>query len=248
MEIAGTVALSRMVALRSRMDIAANNIANMNTTGFQAQSLVLKEDKTDTARMGLRPIYKSPISMVEEWGSVRDTRGGVVKQTGNPLDLALEGKGYFVVTTAGGEDRFTRNGVFQINQDGQLVDGTGQTAQGDGGEINIPAGTTSISIGKDGTVSTPAGVIGRMRVVTFENEQALIPEGNNGYRAPEDAAPENAEDPRVVQGAVEQSNVNAVVEMTDMVEILRQYQSVQNIMQSEHDRLRNSIRTIAKLA
>lgn len=248
MEVAGTVALSRMMALKSRMDIVANNIANMNTTGFKAEELVVKEDKTNPNINGLRPVYHSPISMVEEWGAVRDTRAGAVKQTGNPLDTALEGKGYFVVTNAAGEDRFTRNGVFQVNQDGQLVDLSGQIVQGDGGELNIPAGTTSISIGKDGTVSTPTGVIGKLRVATFENEQALIPDGANGYKAAEGQEPETADDPRVIQGAVEQSNVNAVVEMTEMVEVMRQYQTVQNIMQSEHDRLRNSIRTIAKLA
>jgi len=248
MEIAGTVALSRMMALRERMDIAANNIANMNTTGFKSQTVIMKEDKSDPTVTGLRPIYNHPISMVEEWGTVRDTRGGVIRQTGNPLDLALEGKGYFSVTNANGEDRYTRNGVFQINQDGQLVDLAGQAAQGDGGEINIPAGTTSISIGKDGTISTPTGVVGKLRVSVFENEQALIPDGTNGYKLPEGVEAEISGNPRVIQGAVEQSNVNAVVEMTDMVEIMRQYQTVQNIMQTEHDRLRNSIRTIAKLA
>lgn len=186
--------------------------------------------------------------MVEEWGSVRDTRGGVIKQTGNPLDIAIEGKGYFAVTNAAGEDRFTRSGVFQVNGEGQLVDLAGQTVQGDGGEINIPPGTTIINIGKDGTISTPTGVVGKLRVATFENEQALVPDGTNGYKAGEGVEAETAAYPRVIQGAVEQSNVNAVVEMTEMVEILRQYQSVQNIMQSEHDRLRTSIRTIAKLA
>jgi flagellar basal-body rod protein FlgF len=247
MEIAGNVALSRMIALRQQMDIAANNIANMNTTGFKSEALLMREDKIQPTATGLNPIYKNPVSMVDDWGSVRDTRPGVIKQTGNPLDVAIEGAGYFAVTNANGEDRFTRNGVFQINADGQLVDLEGQTVQGDGGEITVPAGTTNIAIGKDGTVSTATGIIGKLRVASFENEQALLPDGNNGFKAPEGIAAETAENPRVIQGAVEQSNVNGIVEMTEMVEVLRQYQSAQNIMQSEHDRLRNSIRTIAKL-
>lgn len=248
MEIAGTIALSRMMALRQRMDVTANNIANMNTTGYKSLDLLLKEDQTSATARGLRPIDSRPVSMVDDWGTVQNMTPGVIRQTGNPLDVAIEGKGFFTITNEAGEERYTRNGVFQINQDGQLVDLTGNAVQGDGGELTIPPGTTQVTIGKDGTISTPTGTLGRLKVVEFANPTDLVPDGNNAFKAAEGAEPETPESPRVVQGSIEQSNVNGVAEMTEMVEVLRQYQSAQNIVQSEHDRLRNAIKSIARLA
>lgn len=248
MDYTSAIALSRMMTLRQRMDITANNIANMNTSGYKNIELLLKTDQVKPSATGVKPLDSRPIAMAAEWGTVRDTRVGEMRMTGNPLDVALQDKGYFVITNAAGEERYTRNGVFQINNAGQLVDLAGNAVMGDGGQINIPPGTKEVMISSDGTISTPKGKLGRLRVVDFKDEQALEPDGGNGLKTTDANPPEPSEKPRVVQGAVEGSNVNAVNEMTNMVEIQRQYQAAANILQEEHDRARNAIKSLAKLS
>jgi flagellar basal-body rod protein FlgF len=246
MEIAGNIALSRMMALQQRMDIVANNIANMNTTGYKSIELLMKEDKISPSSNGVTAQDSSPVSMVAQWGTVRNTSGGVIQQTGNPLDVAIQGPGYFTVKDASGQALYTRNGVFQISSTGTLVDLSGNPVQSDGGEINIPPGTTSVSIGSDGTVSTPKGILGRIGVVNFQNEQALLPAGTNDFTAPDGVDAQPVTNPVVVQGSLEQSNVNGINQMTDMIEIQRQYQSAANIVKSENDRLNAAIKDLAK--
>ncbi len=247
MLVTETIALSRQMALRRQMEMIANNIANMNTTGFKSEAVLLREDSSVPKIAGIsnRPLDKT--SMVLDWGMARDMRGGAIKQTGNPMDVAIDGKGFFAVTTANGQERFTRNGVFQLNADGQMVDLAGDRVQGDGGEINIPPGSTNISIGPDGTISTKTGVIGKLRVATFENEQALKSEGNNSFSAG-DQAPQTAEKPKVIQGALEGSNVNSVAEMTQMIDVQRQYQQIQTMAEEHSSMIRNAITKISRVS
>jgi flagellar basal-body rod protein FlgF len=245
MEISGTIALSRMMALQQKMDIVGNNIANMNTTGFKAVQLLMKSEKENNSAPGIQPLDSRPIIMATDFGTVRDTSTGAVKTTGNPLDVAIQGSGYFTVATPNG-DRYTRDGVFQISSTGQLVDLSGNAVQGDGGEINIPAGTTNVSIAGDGTISTPNRTLGKLKLVNFANEQALQPDGNNGLKAADGNAPTPLDNPKMVQGAVEQSNVNSVQQMTNMIEIQRQYQAAANIVKDAHDRQNRAIQELAK--
>jgi len=242
-----TLALSHMMALQQKMDIVGNNIANMNTTGFKAVELLLKSEKVSPSVPGVRPLDKNPLVMAADWGTVRDTSPGVVKTTGNPLDVAIQGKGYFTISTPAG-DRYTRNGVFELSSGGQLVDLNGNAVQGDGGEINVPPGTSNIAIGPDGTISTPKGILGKLKLVDFDNEQALLPDGNNGLKAAEGTAPNPLEKQSIVQGAIEESNVNSVQQMTDMIEIQRQYMTAANIMKEEGSRQTNAIKDIARIS
>jgi flagellar basal-body rod protein FlgF len=163
------------------------------------------------------------------------------------LDVAIQGAGYFSVQTPNGDTRYTRNGVFQINDGGQLVDLNGNAVQGSSGEINIPKGTTSITIGQDGTVSTPKAILGQIGLTTFANEQSLQPDGNNYLTASADADPQPATNPRMLQGSIESSNVNTVKSMTQMIEVQRQYQSAANLVQQEQDRTTNAIKDLAKI-
>lgn len=246
MEVTGNIALSRMVALRQQMDIVANNVANMNTTGYKAVEMRMAESKVSGKAAGITP-GNNGYSMVMGMGTVRDIRPGVITATGNPLDVAIQGKGYFAVQNENGEPRYTRNGVFQISATGQLVDLQGRVVQGSSGEINIPRGTTSVSIGQDGTVSTPTAVLGRIGLFEFADEQSLELDGDNGLIAPQGVEAQPVQNPKILQGSIESSNVNSVAAMTRMIEVQRQYQSAANILQEEHDRSRSTIKSLAKI-
>jgi flagellar basal-body rod protein FlgF len=232
------VALSRQMALRRQLDVVSNNIANMNTTGFKQQRMLFTE-------MVQRPGLHEKISFVQDRAVVRDLSNGPLTQTGNPLDLALTGHGYFTVDTVNGP-RYTRAGSFQLNDQRQLVDGGGLPVLADDGQpITIPVGTTDIKVTGDGTVATELGPVGRLNIVTFPNEQLMTEVGAGLYVSDEEPQPAPPET-KVAQGLLENSNVKPVVEMTAMIEIQRQYQSAQRLVESEHERMRTAIQRLGR--
>ena len=232
METPWLISLSRQVALKREMDAVANNMANMNTPAYKAERMMFAEYL-------VRPQKDVPLSFVQDKGMMRDLRDGPLTNTGNPLDLALTGDGYFMVDTENGE-RYTRSGRFQLDADGQIINQLGQRVLSTAGQpISIPPGTANISIAPDGTVSAGTEVVGAIGVVNFENPRAMKREANNLYAA--EAAPQPAEGTRVLQGMLEESNVNAVQERTNMIEVHRAYASNQKVLQDEHDRLRRAI-------
>lgn len=225
------------MALRSQMDLIANNIANMNTNGYRAQNMVFTEFVEKAAR---EDSMKDPLSMVLDYGHYQNTAPGSMKRTENPLNIAIEGPGYIGIQTPEGT-MYTRNGDFQININGELVTGTGHlVANSGGGPIIIPAGTSEIQITEDGVVATEDGEVAQIMLSEFENLQTLEAVGNGLYKTESPALP--AENSRAIQGMLEGSNVNPVLEMTRMIDVLRAYQSTQNMLQSEHDRQRAMIR------
>ncbi|HYG89289.1 MAG TPA: flagellar basal-body rod protein FlgF [Azospirillum sp.] len=234
------IALSRQNALRRQLDVVANNIANMNTTGFKQQRMLFTEFLE-------RPGMHEQVSFVQDRAVVRDLTAGGMLHTGNPLDVALTGPGYFTVDTASGR-RYTRNGTFRLNDQRQLVDGTGLPVLSDAGQpIGIPGGTSSIQVKGDGTVATELGPVARLNVVTFQREQMMVEVGNGLYVSDEEPQPAPAET-KVAQGMLEQSNVKPVVEMTQMIEISRQYQQAQKMIESEHERVRSVIQRLSRTA
>ncbi len=241
MESTSLIALSRADALRRQMDIVANNIANVSTNGFKAQRVLFQLDE-------VRPVPSQPLDFVIDRGTYRDLSVGAITQTGNPLDVALNGEGYLSVRLPNGETMYTRNGGFAVSTEGGLVDLKGNAVLGEGGsDISIPADAKNISIGIDGTVSTETSIIGKLQINEFANAQNLKPYGDNYYRA-EGAEPLPNANTRVMQGAIEGSNVRGVAEMTSMMEITRAYQSVQKILESEHERVRNAISKIVRVS
>jgi flagellar basal-body rod protein FlgF len=184
--------------------------------------------------------------MVQDYGVMRDTRPGPISHTANQLDLALQGDGYFAVETIDGQ-HYTRVGRFQLNNDRQIVDANGLPLLDDGDRpITVPQNAGRITIAGDGAISTEQGQLGQLKLVRFERDQYLDELGGGLYATNEPALP--AEDARVVQGAVEDSNVQPVVEMTQMMEIMRQYQSNQRLIETEHERQRNAITKLARLS
>jgi len=239
MESTSLIAISRARVLEQQMDVLSNNIANVNTAGYKAQRIMFKVDQE-------RPVPAQPLDFVDTRSTYLDLSAGDMRLTGNNLDVALNGDGYFAVTMPDGKTGYTRNGAFTLNSDGTLVDPAGNPVQGEGGsQITIPAEAKSINIGTDGTISTDTSIVGKIAVNAFANSQQLRPHGD-GYYVTDKGAPTPALSTRVVQGAIEGSNVRAVSEMTDMMQVVRSYQSVQNLLNNEHERIRNAISRITR--
>jgi flagellar basal-body rod protein FlgF len=234
------VALSRQMALQRQLEVTSNNIANMNTTGYKNQRTLFTEFLE-------KPGMHEKVSFVQDRAVVRDLSVGGMTQTGNPMDLALTGHGYFTVDTASGP-RYTRAGNFRMNDQRQMVDGGGLPVLADNGQpITLPAGTSDVKVSGDGTVSTELGPVGKLNIVTFKNEQLMTEVGSGLYVTDEEpqAAPA---DTKVAQGLLEGSNVKPVVEMTQMIEIQRNYMSAQKMIENENDRIRNMITKLGRSA
>lgn len=232
------VGLSKQVVLRENMNIIANNIANINTPGFRGQNMVFTEYIEDPRYM------KEDISMVLDYGQYQKTDAGPIKNTGNPLDIALVGNGFLGIETNDGI-RYTRAGNLAMNSKGEIVNALGMlVANENGGAITIPRDAKDISIDRKGVVSTDQGAVGKLMIKEFGNEQTLNPEGNGLYAT--DAPPLEPEKTTVIQGKLEGSNVQSIVEMTRMIDVSREYQAVQNMMNSENERLRSAIRKLSQ--
>ena len=233
MQNATLVALSGQVALRRKLDVIANNVANMNTAGFKRVSLDFEETTMPKASATLFPRRDRDNRFVRELSTVHDFSAGSVEMTGNDLDVAIEGEtGFFVVGTPAGE-RYTRAGEFAIDSTGRLVTTDGKPVLSDGGEVTFGAEETNIAIAHDGTISTTAGLKGRLRIANFPDTTVLSKEGDNLYSA--STAPEVPAFVRVRQGALEKSNVSSVEELTAMMNVQRAYERISNMVKQQND-------------
>lgn len=238
MENSVYIGLSKQVVLREKMSIIAQNVANVNTPGYRAQNMTFTEHVENPRYM------KEDISMVLDYGQYQKTDPGSLKSTGNSLDIALVGNGFLGIQTPSGV-QYTRAGNLTMDAEGVVRNARGMAvASESGGDITIPRGAKEIYIDKKGIISTEQGQVGQLLIAEFKNYQNINPTGNGLYKAEEAAIP--ATKTAVKQGYLEGSNVEAVVEMTRMIDVLREYQAVQNMMQSEHERLRSSAQRLAK--
>jgi flagellar basal-body rod protein FlgF len=253
MENALLVGLSRQMALGRELDIIANNIANADTTGFKADNAAFSQYLMPGARDGQFPGQDRRVRFVEDRASWIDFSPGAIQHTGNPLDVAVDGKGYFVVQTPNGE-RYTRNGSFEINATGQLVDSEGNQVLGTGGPItfqltdhNVTVSPTGIVTVRDGSGTTSAPR-GQLQIVSFDQPRALQKDGASTFRAPNGVnagpAPQGT---RVAQGALEKSNVRPIAEMARMIEITRSYSDIAAILQQQGDMKRNSLQQLSQI-
>ncbi len=246
MENALLIGLSRQTSLRRELDVVSNNIANINTTGFKAGTAVFEEYMMPGAKHDDFRHSDRKMSFVHDRSTWHDLSQGPVRQTGNPLDVALDGKAFMVVQTPRGE-RYTRNGSFQINAQGQLVTTDGYPVMGEAGPLQFQNTDKDVTISRDGTISVLDGVRGKLRLVAFSNAQLLQKDGGSTFKTTDDMQPTPAELPHVMQGSLEQSNVKAVVEMTRMIEVSRQYTQIAGLLQQHGDTRRSAIERLAEV-
>jgi len=240
------VALSRQSTLRRQMDVVANNLANMSTHGYKSGQMMFVEHLTKSK--GGDNLLTPNLAYVRDIATMTDTKPGAIEHTGNPLDIAIQGDGYFVVQTPEGE-RYTRNGRLQLDNTGQLVNQLGQPVLADGGAPMVFAPEdTEIVVSKDGTVSTNNGELGKLRIVNFENEQVLDRSSGAQFSTTEDNPAQDVEEPTVLQGAVEGSNVEPILEMANMISVHRAYDGVKSFIEREDERQRNMIRNLAAVS
>jgi flagellar basal-body rod protein FlgF len=237
------VGLSRQMALARELDVIANNVANTGTNGFKARSARFEEFIAPKASADSFQTRDRRLSYVIDKGTPIDLSQGALERTGNPLDVALRGDNYLVVQTPNGE-RYTRAGSLAVNAQGQLVTQTGLPVLGEGGPILFGPGETDAKIAADGSVSSDQGIRGKLRQVRFDNPRALVSDGNNLFSSPTAALPAGPL-ARVEPGAIESSNVKAVLEMTRLMEVQRSYQGIATMI-SRADELRS--RAITRLA
>jgi flagellar basal-body rod protein FlgF/flagellar basal-body rod protein FlgG len=224
-------AMSGLVARTQALDTAAANLANAQTPGYRAEreffrSVVLGPDGADS-QLG---------ETVNNYGLLGGDRlsmaQGAIAQTGNPLDLAIEGQGFFMVQMPNGP-RYTRDGSFHRAQNGQLVTQAGEPVLSVAGQpILIPPG--EVTVGSDGAVSVAGGVVARVGVFQFPAGTQLTPEGANRYMAPQGATATAATDALIHQGAIEAANQDVVEGSLDLVMMQRQAEMMQRALTVFH--------------
>ena len=238
MELPTNVALSRLAAQQRALDVTASNLANVSTPGFKA-SRVLFTDWLSAQTGTDAPAGDRKLAYTQDRATYREQQAGPLQHTANPLDLAISGSGYFTVSTPRGP-RLTRAGHFTQQANGTIGDMDGNALLSTtGAPLRIAPTDTDITITADGTVSTESGQVGRIGVVNSTDENRMTAEGDRDLRA--DVPTEAVKLPQVVQGAVEDSNVQAVVETTRMMSDLRSFQFTTQFIQAESDRMQTTI-------
>ncbi len=244
MQSPGLVLLSDQMALSRAVDIVANNVANASTTGFKREAIQFDQLLT-------HPSQGTPITFVTDRATYRDASTGPITPTGNPLDLAIQGEGYMQVQMPDGSTKYTRGGSLRLDDQGQITTMDGHPVLSDGNSaITVPSTYTDINVSGDGFISARVdnGVdlaqLGKIGVVTFPNEQLMQSEGNGLYSTKQTATA--ATDSHIVQGAVEQSNVQPIAEITHLIQIQRAYEQATNMIGQENTRLNNAINVLSK--
>jgi len=241
METAGYVTLSRQTGLWKEMQVVANNVANISTTGFRREGVVFTEV------IKALPTEGGGVAMAAARARFSDPSQGSVSQTGNPLDLAIQGRGYFMVETPDG-NRLTRAGAFALNTEGEIVNPDGlRLLDAGGAPIFIPPDAAVVSVAQDGTVSSDGNPLAQIGIYEVQNDTALSRQFGTLFN-PGDQEPLQLQDPVVLQGFIEGSNVNPVTEMARMIEVQRTYEMGMKFLENEDKRIRNVTRTLGQRA
>ena len=228
MDAAMYKALSGAIVQMRKLEVASQDLANVNTSGYKGQRLAFNE--VLAARL---PAETRSGGFVAVGDQRTNFMQGHLQSTGNPFHLAIEGEGYFVVQTPRGE-RYTRSGGFTMSADGTVVTPQGEPLLGEGGPIQVPNGRMIVGLdgavrSKNDEVRSENDEVGKLRIVRFLDNRRVVKEGANLLRA--DAA--NVEDvatPRIAQGSLEQSNVSPIDSMVSMITIQRQFEAYERAM------------------
>ncbi|MGY3439969.1 flagellar hook basal-body protein [Marinovum sp. KMM 9879] len=230
------VALSQLSALERQLDVTANNIANANSNGFKAERVLFESYLPPEGTVA----PEEATNYLIDRGSYIDDRSGVMIQTGNPLDVALSGEGWFAYEMADGQQAYGRDGNFVLDPQGRVVTTSGaQVLDAGGAPLALPpALAASVSIADDGVISSDVGgVLGQVGLYALPDRQALGRAGGGMFVASEGTFPLTPDESgtKVIQGALESSNVQAVSEVTRLIDIQQAYQHALNLLSSEDE-------------
>lgn len=228
------MATSGAEAQRIRLQVLSNNLANINTAGYKEDRTVFRvpdqDPNPEAAAAEASPYTAALSSGVIPMTSHTDYSHGPLQQTGNPLDLAINGDGFFSIQTDQGL-RYTRNGAFTISPEGFLATPEGDAVLGEGGEITIDG--TDVGFDSSGNVVVEGVTVGKLRIVAISDPAALRKIGKTLFELDETRGTEEILDNGgVEQGFLEGSNVNAVKVMTELIEVQRGYESYQKMIQT----------------
>ena len=244
------VGLSRQMTLERQMDVVANNVANVNTTGYKADKSLFQEYLASGAHEDDFRGSDRRVSYVTDRATWHDFSQGTAEATKNPLDVAIDGKAFLAVQTPRGE-RYTRDGSLQINAQGQLVTSAGYPVLGNAGPIVFQPTDKAVTINADGGVSVLEGlsridsIRGKLRLVSFAQAQKLVKEGANLYAPGEGNPAQPDATSKVRQGFIEKSNVNSVAEMSKMIEVTRAYTQISAMLQQQGDLRKSALDKLA---
>lgn len=231
-------ALNRQSGLMQEMRTVANNIANISTAGFRKEGVVFSE------HVAALDGGDNSLSMAYANGRIVDERQGPLAQTGGTFDFALEGDGFFQIETPQG-NQLTRAGSFTPNENGELVSMEGYRLLDNGGApIFIPTDASPISVGEDGTISADGAPLAQIGVFEPTDPNGLEHQAGTRFAAPAGIQP--VEGTTILQGFVEESNVDAVSEITRMIEVQRAYELGQTFLDKEDERIRSTISTLTR--
>jgi flagellar basal-body rod protein FlgF len=232
------------MTLRRELDIVANNIANADTTGFKVEQLMVGTEVGARARNdNVRP----GVSFVMDSGVGRDYGQGALQQTGRTLDFAIEGEGAFFTLQDGAGEAYTRDGAFTLDPEGRLTTQGGLPVLADGGEIILDPALGAVSVAPDGSISQNGQPVGRLSVVRFETLSVLEKGGDGLYRNTSNAQPMEATDARVRQGMLEGSNVNPILEITNLIEISRAYERITKLIEQSTDLSKRAVERLGRV-
>jgi flagellar basal-body rod protein FlgG len=254
------VAASGALTQQLRLEVLSNNLANLNTVGFKEDKASFEAhlpemtDPSDATQGGvpevlattvLQPYLSNNFHVTFEGSSINFSPGEL-KHTGNALDLALGGNGFFCIDTADGT-RYTRKGNFTLNPDGELATADGKRVMGERGAIKIDG--KEVVVDDKGSVVVDGTVVGTIKIVDFPQPYQLVKIGGSlfGFREDGGATEEKAEGTELLQGVLELSNVNAVRTMTEMIEVLRTYEAYQKVIQSMSETTTQAINEVGTL-
>ena len=250
------MAASGAITQQMRLEVLSNNLANVNTVGFKEDRAIFKipetpESKKNSEQELLEDKKKIRLSSLQEFSTLTDFSQGKLKITSNPMDLALEGKGFFCIQTPGGV-QYTRNGNFTLNSNGNLVTQEGYAVLGDSGGITINGDNFTVdnfTVDSEGKISVDGIDIGSLKIVDFPSPYNLKKTGNTSFIPADSNIKEiKVKGVKVNQGANEMSNISAIKLMTEMIEVQRAFESYQKVIQSIDSVTSQAINEVGKLA
>jgi flagellar basal-body rod protein FlgF len=238
------VGLSRQMLLQRELDVIANNVANVDTAGFKVESLMVQTDPERLPSGGVAPPI---VNFALDGGVARDFSQGGLKQTGSPLDVAIQGEGFFRVSTPAGE-RYSRDGRLSMDSQGRLVNQSGHPIQGDSGDITVDPAKGLVKIAADGTISQGTAIVGKLQVVNFASLAGLSKDGDGLYRNDSNLQPQATTAAQLRQGMVEGSNVDAIGQITRLIEVQRAYEATSQMVVQTNDLSKSTVDRLGRLS